>query len=79
MLILSCWPTHQYDNHILLDATENHIDEAFQNFFWWFKKIGISILRVGNATSSILASKRILAFYLLKKIYKYCNSLSYSL
>ena len=68
MLILSCWPTHQYDNHILLDATENHIDEAFQNFFWWFKKIGISILRDGNATSSILASKRILAFYLLKKI-----------
>ena len=68
MLILSCWPTHQYDNPILLVATENHTNEVFQNFVWGYKKIGISILRVGNATSSILASKRILAFYLLKKI-----------
>ena len=68
MLILSCWPTHQYDNLILLDATENHTNEIFENFVWEFKKIEISILRVGNATSSIFASKRILAFYLLKKI-----------
>ena len=68
MLILSCWPTHQYDNLILLDTTENHTNEIFQNFVWRYKKIGISILRVVNATSSILTSKRILAFYLLKKI-----------
>ena len=67
MLILSCWPTLQYDNLILLDATENHTNEVFQNFVWGFKKIETSILRVDNATSSILASKRILAFYLLKK------------
>ena len=36
MLILSCWPTHQYDNLILLDATENHTNEVFQNFVWGF-------------------------------------------
>ena len=68
MLILSYWPTRQYDNLILLDAIENHTKEVFQNFVWGFKKIGISILIVGNAKLSILASKRILAFYLLKKI-----------
>ena len=38
MLILSCWPTHQYDNPILLDLTENHTNEVFQNFVWGFKK-----------------------------------------
>ena len=70
MLILSCWPTHHYDNIILLNATENHTNEVFQSFVWGIKKkIGISILRVGNATSSILATKRILTFYLLKKLW----------
>ena len=70
MLILSCWSTHHHDNPIILNATENHTNEVFQSFVWGFKKkIGISILRVGNATSSILASKRILAFYLLKKLW----------
>ena len=68
MLILSCWPTHQYDNLILFDATENHTNKVFQNFAWEFKKIRISILRVGNTTSLILASKKILTFYFLKKI-----------
>ena len=68
MLILSYWLTRQYDNLILLDAIENHTKEVFQNFVWGFKKIGIPILIVGNAKLSILASKRILAFYLLKKI-----------
>ena len=40
MLILSHWPTHQYDKPILLDATENHTNEIFKTLFEGFKKLG---------------------------------------
>ena len=40
MLILSCWPTHQYNKLILLDATKNHINEVFKTLFEDFKKLG---------------------------------------
>ena len=40
MLILSRWPTHQYDKLILLDATENHTNEIFKTLFADFKKLG---------------------------------------
>ena len=78
MLILSRWPTHQYDKLILLDATKNHTNEVFKTLIEDLKKIGILILRVGNATSSILASKRILHFIFWKK-FKYSNWLSHNL
>ena len=38
----------------------------FKTLFEDLKKIGISILRVDNTTLSILTSKKILTFYLLK-------------
>ena len=79
MLILSRWPTHQHDNLILLDAIENYSNKVFQNFVWGFKKIGILILRVGIATSSILDSKEFCILSFLKKIYIYCNWLSHNL
>ena len=41
--------------------------KIFKTLFEDLKKIGISILRVGNTMLSILASKKILTFYLLKK------------
>ena len=68
MLILSRWPTHQYDKPIFFDATKNHTNEVFKTLIEDFKKIGILILRVGNATSSILASKRILHFIFEKNL-----------
>ena len=40
MLILSRWPTHQYDKLILLNATKNHTNEVFKTFFEDFKKLG---------------------------------------
>ena len=40
MLILSCWPIHQYVKPILLDATKNHTNEAFKTLFEDFKKLG---------------------------------------
>ena len=40
MLILSRWPTHQYDKPILLDATKNHTNEVFKTLFEDFKKLG---------------------------------------
>ena len=40
MLILSRWPTHQYDKPILLDATENHANEVFKTLFEDLKKLG---------------------------------------
>ena len=40
MLILSHWPTHQYDKPILLDATKNHTNEVFKTFFEDCKKLG---------------------------------------
>ena len=40
MLILSRWPTHQYDKPILLDATKNHTNEVFKTLFKDFKKLG---------------------------------------
>ena len=40
MLILSRWPTHQYDKPIHLDATENHTNEVFKTLFEDFKKLG---------------------------------------
>ena len=67
MLILSRWPIHQYDKPILLDATKNHTNEIFKTLFKDFKKLGLLILRVDNATSSILVSKRILHFIFWKK------------
>ena len=39
MLILSRWPTHQYDKPILLDATKNHTNEVFKTLFEDFKKL----------------------------------------
>ena len=38
MLILSRWPTHQYDKPILLDATKTHTNEVFKTLFEDFKK-----------------------------------------
>ena len=40
ILILSHWPTHQYDKLILLDATKNHTNEVFKTLFEDFKKLG---------------------------------------
>ena len=40
MLILSRWPTHQYDKPILLDATKNHTNEVFKTLFEDFKNLG---------------------------------------
>ena len=40
ILILSHWPTHQYDKLILLDATKNHTNEVFKPLFENFKKLG---------------------------------------
>ena len=40
MLILSRWPTHQYNKSILLDATKNHTNEVFKTLFEDFKKLG---------------------------------------
>ena len=40
MLILSRWPTHQYDKLILLNATKNHTNEVFKTLFEDFKKLG---------------------------------------
>ena len=40
MLILSRWPTHQYDKPILLDATKNHTNEIFKTLFEDFEKLG---------------------------------------
>ena len=40
ILILSRWPTHQYDKLILLDATKNHINEVFKTLFEDFKNLG---------------------------------------
>ena len=39
MLILSRWPTHQYDKPILLDATENHTNKVLKTLFEDFKKL----------------------------------------
>ena len=39
MLILSRWPTHQYDKPIFLDATKNHTNEVFKTLFEDFKKL----------------------------------------
>ena len=39
MLILSHWPTHQYDKLIRLDATKNHTNEVFKTLFEDFKKL----------------------------------------
>ena len=38
ILILSHWPTHQYDKLILLDA-KNHTNEVFKTLFEDFKKL----------------------------------------
>ena len=40
MLILSRWPTHQYNKSILLDATKNHTNEVFKTLLDDFKKLG---------------------------------------
>ena len=40
ILILSHWPTHQYDKLIPLDATKNHTNEVFKTLFEDFKKLG---------------------------------------
>ena len=39
MLILSYWPTHQYDKPILLDATKNHTNKVLKTLFEDFKKL----------------------------------------
>ena len=39
MLILSRWPTHQYDKPTPLDATKNHTNEVFKTLFEDFKKL----------------------------------------
>ena len=39
MLILSRWPTHQYDKPILLDAIENHTNKVLKTLFEDFKKL----------------------------------------
>ena len=39
ILILSRWPTHQYDKLILLDTTKNHTNEVFKTLFEDFKKL----------------------------------------
>ena len=40
ILILSRWPTHQYDKPIVLDTIENHTNEVFKTLFEDFKKLG---------------------------------------
>ena len=39
MLILSRWPTYQYDKPILLDAIENHTNKVLKTLFEDFKKL----------------------------------------